>query len=133
MRQQRPPSPRVRVDIHNADTQTWTSHRWTFARLLAALEQAHRRPPAFTVCLGDSGRCIAITTDPGGRYAGHHGVAGPTGQFQGAMTYRDLAIADVRRVLIAFYAGCPAARCFNGRHGEFIEDERPVLHASQPV
>ena len=133
MRRQRSASPRVRVDIHYADTQTWTSHRWTFARLLAALEEAHRRPPALTVCLGDSGRCIALTTDPGGLYAGHHGVADATGQFQGAMTYRDLAITDVRRVLVAFLAGCPAARCFVGRDGEFIEDERPVLQASQPV
>lgn len=120
---------RVRVDIHHHDTRTWTRHRLTFARLLAVLERARRQAPPLTVCLGDAGRCIAIATEPADGWTGHHGLADAGGAFLGVMTYRDLTLADVRRILIAFYSGCREARCFAGREGEFVPDDRRRVHA----
>jgi hypothetical protein len=37
------------------------------------------------------------------------------------MLFLDLKLVDVRRILIAWWAGRPAARCFAGYQGSFVK------------
>jgi len=119
--------PRLRVDVYEHSARRWTRHRWTLATLIAAIDRCRprtRRGAAWTFCVTRDGGDLAISTLGPEAFCGQHGVWDAERRFRGAMLYRGLDLADVRRALIAFCAGQAPARCFQRHVGTFRRSRR---------
>ncbi|MGH8545173.1 MAG: hypothetical protein ACREX3_16430 [Gammaproteobacteria bacterium] len=116
------PSARKTVSVYFHDTDGGGTHRWTLDRLLVMIERLrpHRNGgPDRTFVVGGKLEYLAISTAGPDHFKGQHPLWGEKDTFEGAMTFDDLTLGDVRQILEKFYIGRGVEGCFAPFYGHF--------------